>query len=50
MDRVYQAVYDGHGFGVAGYLGMKYTEVHYALQKLDKEGRIRKEKGEWVVA
>ena len=45
MEWVYEAVQEGHGFDLAQFLGMKY----YALQKLEKAGRIRKEHGEWVV-
>ena len=50
MEKVYAAVKDGHGNDVADYLGMKYTEAHYALKKLEQGGRIRLEKKGWVVA
>ena len=50
MEKVYTAVKDGHENDVADYLGMKYTEAHYALKKLEQGGRVKKEKGEWVAA
>jgi DNA invertase Pin-like site-specific DNA recombinase len=50
MEKVYAAVKDGHGNDVAEFLGMKYTEAHYALKKLEQGGRVKKEKGEWVAA
>lgn len=50
MEKVYAAVKDGHGNDVAAYLGMKYTEAHYALKKLEQGGRIRLEKKGWVAA
>ena len=50
MEKVYAAVKDGHGNDVADFLGMKYTEAHYALKKLEQGGRVKKEKGEWVAA
>jgi DNA-binding MarR family transcriptional regulator len=50
MEKVYAAVKNGHGNDVADYLGMKYTEAHYALKKLEQGGRMKKEKGEWVAA
>jgi DNA invertase Pin-like site-specific DNA recombinase len=50
MEKVYAAVKDGHGNDVADYLGMKYTEAHYALKKLEQGGRIRLEKKGWVAA
>ena len=50
MERVYKAVCEGHGFDLAQFLGMKYTEVQYVLKKLEKEGRIRKEHGEWLIS
>ena len=50
MEKVYAAVKDGHGNDVADYLGMKYTEAHYALKKLEQGGRIRLEKTGWVAA
>ena len=48
MELVYQAIKEGHGYDLAHFLGMKYAEVHYALQKLEKEGKIVKKGGEWV--
>lgn len=50
MEKVYAAVKEGHGNDVADYLGMKYTEAHYALKKLEQGGRIRLEKKGWVAA
>ena len=50
MEKVYAAVKDGQGDDVAEYLGMKYTEAHYALKKLEQGGRIRLEKTGWVAA
>ena len=50
MEKVYAAVKDGHGNNVADYLGMKYTEAHYALKKLEQGGRIRLGKTGWVAA
>lgn len=35
---------------VRRYLGMKYTEAHYALKKLEQGGRIRRGKTGWVAA
>lgn len=50
MEKVYAAVKDDQGDDVAEYLGMKYTEAHYALKKLEQGGRIRLEKTGWVAA
>ena len=45
MEKVYAAVKDGHGNDVADFLGMKYTEAHYALKKLEQGGRVKKSNG-----
>ena len=50
MKKVYAAVKDGHGNDVADFLGMKYTEAHYALKKLEQGGHVKKSNGEWVAA
>ena len=50
IETVYQAVKEGHQVGIGSFLGMKSGEVRYALTKLEKAGRVRKEDGAWVVA
>ena len=41
---------EGHGKNTAKHLGMKYTDVQYALKKLEQGGRIRMDGKCWVVA
>lgn len=48
IETVYQAVKEGHQVGIGSFLGMKSGEVRYALTKLEKAGRVRKEDGAWV--
>ena len=50
IEKVYTAVKDGHGNDVADYIGMKYSEAHYALKRLEQRGRIRRGKTGWVTA
>ena len=50
METVYKAVKEGHQVMLAAFLGMKDDQVRYALEKLAKAGRIRKENGAWVAA
>ena len=50
VEKVYEAVKAGNGTNTAKHLGMKYTDVQYALKKLEEEGRIRKEGKCWVAA
>ena len=49
-EKVYAAVRDGHGDGIAELLGMEKTKVNYALEKLEEEGRIHWECGYWEIA
>ena len=49
-EKVYAAVRDGHGDGIAELLGMEKTKVNYALEKLEEEGRIRREYRYWEIA
>ena len=50
VEKVYEAVKAGYGKNTAKHLGMKYTDVQYALKKLGEEGRIRMEGKCWVAA
>ena len=49
-EKVYAAVRDGHGDGIAEFLGTEKTKVNYALEKLEEEGRIRREYRYWEIA
>lgn len=50
MEAVYKAVKEGHEMNIAAYLGMDGSKVKYALQKLEKQGRVQKVDCYWVAA